>query len=369
MARPYGPQIEFVDDSSSPEEPWPQPRMLVGVGGIRCLPGSLLPPSQRVWVGSACQAILPGPIVAPSALLAQGWPRVDDAAATWIRQCALLDQSIQLWAIDHRAPEDDFWTDEALVEYARLLRRGRPRSDWEDVNRFLLPRAEAVLDRLPFPTGKDHVAVVGAQRTGTTWMTMSLRGLANCIGFTEEMSVDVLIDGFLTPQVRANLLAWHCTFLTSCPRLLSLLAKEVRIIVMFRDPHETVWSLLNHFGGLPHVIDLLRRLGHRVEDLERSRQAIQIVEIAWQNILSLVEDSATNVKLVQYEDLVASPKQIFGDVARWLGRPVEIWPVPNPIVFTTERSLDATISQKVEDTLQPLHARLRRHYEAQKTLI
>lgn len=196
----------------------------------------------------------------------------------------------------------------------------RVRTPWSIVNRHVLPMAERSAAELQMPPGR-HLAVVGAQRSGTTFITVCLGRLGGGAHLGEEATVDVLLDGFPTPHQEPTITAWQATFLTPCRSLLAELQGAARLVAVIREPASIVASMLNDWSGLDDVSTLVSRLSGQPRPATPLEQAVQIIEVAWTRIAEAL-DGDRDPLVVSYEDVVSRPARTLAQMSHRLSMPL-----------------------------------------------
>lgn len=297
----------LVDESTSPNEVETLWRfrcdgvVLVSRGAWSVAPGRLhdsfeLPHEPRSTVDVA----LPGPLLAPmgevSGLLAalSGFRPVDWNACS--RRWA--GQGVPVVSLRLRSGQpaiDDL--------QGATTPRSRVRIGWHAANLVALPDAErrGAVVRVP----ASGVAVVGAQRSGTTMMSHLLGRTDRLVTVPEKRCLRTLIDEHQLGRPRVGRLVWHATFLTPCEQLLSAVCDQLPVIAMIRSPEEVVRSMLYNWQGLDDVSQLVTRTGSGAS-WSRLDTAISIVRRSWQNLLRETE-TRQDVVIVDYAKCLLEP--------------------------------------------------------------
>lgn len=351
----------LVDESTSPDEVETLWRfrcdgvVLVSRGAWSVAPGRLqdsfeLPHEPRSTVDVA----LPGPLVGP----------VGEVSG-------LLAALLRFHPVDWNACSRR-WAGQGVPVVSLRLRSGQPAIDdlrgaatprsrvrigWRAGNLVALPDAErrGALVRVPAP----GVAVVGAQRSGTTMMAQLLGRADRLVTVPEKRCLRTLIDAHELGRPRVDRLVWHATFLTPCAQLLSAVCDQLPVIAMIRSPAAVVRSMLSNWQGLDDVSQLVTRTG---SGAMRSRldTAISIVRRSWQNLLRET-DTRQEVVIVDYAKCVLEPDSCVEAACARLGLDASVGPELAGLVSrpTAPGQLGAGQTRRVMAECAGLYERLR----------
>ena len=275
---------------------------------------------------------LPGPLVGPLFALPQ-WS--DSLGSTSCRPWLHLAtewrrEGVVCLGARLRQSSARLDTGRELHELAELP---RPRSDWWLANRFILPDAERRVADLSLPSDSRQLAIVGAQRSGTTWASELLGSVEGTETMHERRAFDLLIEGFPRATEPQGVPVWQTTFLTCCRHLLASLSTKASIVAVVRDPLAVVRSMLFNWSDLNNVASLVANVSGRPLPERELERAVLVISSAWSNLAELVRASPDGVTLVDYETLCGDPLGIVGQIARrlgWKGRVnVRLEPAPS----------------------------------------
>jgi hypothetical protein len=261
---------------------------------------------------------LPGPLVAPLDLL-PAW--TEEPERTHAREWLLLAAEWRRrWVVclGSRLRESSIAFD-CRRELDVLAELPRPRSDWWLANRFILPDAERRRASLGLETESGQAAVVGAQRSGTSWAAELLGSVAGNQTMHERRTFDLLIEGFPRVATPDGLPVWQTTFLTCCRHLLTNLSTRSHVLALVRHPIAVVRSMLFNWPDLANVASLVARVSGRHAPERELDQAVLIVSTAWANLEGLVRASSDRGTVIEYEALCSEPDGVVCQISRRLG--------------------------------------------------
>lgn len=291
-----------------------------GADRIVCVAGAYIGQDQK-WHDAAqrtdaarmtVDAVAPGPFVGPSRLvlnLATGARTVDWGA-------------IVARAMDMRIPCLTLRLREAgtVVGHRYLRPPARVRLNWSLANRVVLVNAEYRQACVAAEPSWDRpIAVIGAQRSGTTALANLLGALPGRTTVRERRTFDAIIEGWPIRLPRPDAQpTFHATFLTVCRGLLGSLAAAMPLVAVVRPPADIVRSMLFHWRDVENVATLAAMVSRVTLPRDPLEQAILVVSRAWDNLLRLRANGAVMV-VVEYEQFCRSPEQTLGAVAETLG--------------------------------------------------
>jgi Sulfotransferase domain len=294
---------------------------------------------------------LAGPFVGPPSLLSD----LDDShqwtdtrrwlslATAWRRNGVLcLSARLRASAI----------ADEPLPEMRELEQLERPKGNWRLRNRVILLDAERRKAEVNLAPNPGQLAIVGAQRSGTTWASELLGSVEGLKTVREGRAFDVLIEGFPLSLKPSMAPVWQAAFLTCCRGLLIGLAARAKVVAVVRDPLEIVRSMFFNWKHLSNVAALVARLSDAAPPREPLDQAVLVVSTAWKNLLHLMEVAPDRIAFVTYDSLCADPTSTLNAAARSLGLEGDI----RSIAGAARRSDLPRLSKTECDTIE-LHLR------------
>ena len=294
---------------------------------------------------------LAGPFVGPPSLLADlndahRWTdtrRWLSLATAWRRDGVLcLSARLRLSAI----------AGEPLPEMLELEQLERPKGNWWVRNRVILLDAERRKAEINLAPNPGQLAVVGAQRSGTTWATELFGSVDGLKTIREGRAFDVLIEDFPLRVRSSAAPVWHATFLTCCRGLLMGLAARAKVVALVRDPLEIVRSMFFNWKHLSNVAALIARQSDAAPPREPLDQAVLVVSTAWKNLLHLMEVAPDRVAFITYDSLCADPTSTVSAAVRTLGLEADM----RSIAGTARRSDLPRLSKTECDTIE-LHLR------------
>ena len=261
---------------------------------------------------------LPGPFVGPASSLggladSDQWTSVRmwlSLATAW-RRDGVVCLSARL--------RESALAAEVLPEMSDLEKLPRPRSNWRLANRVILPDAESRNADPSLKADASQLAIVGAQRSGTTWASNLFGSLEGFETVPERRTFDVLIEGFPACVHPPVVPVWQATFLTCCSSLLLGLAAKTQVVALVRDPIQIVRSMLFHWKHLRNVAALASRLAGTASPRQPLDQALLVISTAWKNLSHLMEVVPDRVVFVDYDSLCADPATVVAGAARSLG--------------------------------------------------
>jgi hypothetical protein len=289
---------------------------------------------------------LAGPFVGPPSLLAD----LNDAhrwtdsrqwlslATAWRRDGVLcLSARLRVSAADEHLPE--------MRELEQLE---RPKGNWWLRNRVILVDAERRKADVYLAPSPGQLAIVGAQRSGTTWAAELFSSVEGLKTVREGRAFDVLIEGF-PPHVRPPVApVWCATFLTCCRGLLMGLAARAKVVAVIRDPLAIVRSMFFNWKHLSNVAALVAGVSGEAAPKEPLDQALLVVSTAWENLLHLMEVAPDRIAFITYDSLCADPTSSVSAAARSLGLDGDV----RPIAEKTRRSDLPRLTKTACDTIE-----------------
>lgn len=305
--------------------------------------------------------LLPGPVLLPAGELKETWPDPSESLDSWVRASRLIDDagiSVRCARLRPAFPHYPAVNAE-LVGWGMLPVTRRHYLNWRDISRVVLPFCERFGLTVTIPAG-EHAAVVGPQRSGTTWLARSLGLLEGARTMSELVSFDVLIDEFLAPSHVPPLTVWQATFLTACSGLLRSLAESAQLIGVVRDPCGIVWSMLHNWPprdlrNAGAVACFSRSVAQPQTPIEL---AALIVEAAWTAMIRQQQDDSGRAWLIAYEDLVRAPVRVLEALAGRLGRALTGAPKADATAIDHGNLLSTSEREFVRDRLGRLHQNL-----------
>jgi hypothetical protein len=306
---------------------------------------------------------LAGPFVGPPSLLgdlddSHQWTdtrRWLSVATAWRREGVLcLSARLRASAI----------ADESLPEMRELAQLERPKGNWWLRNRVILLDAERRKAEINLAPNPGQLAVVGAQRSGTTWASELFGSVEGLKTIREGRAFDVLIEGFPLNVKRSVTPVWHATFLTCCRGLLIGLAARAKVVALVRDPLEIVRSMFFNWKHLSNVAALAARLSDVAPPREPLDQAVLVVSTAWKNLLHLVEVAPDRIAFITYDSLCADPAPTVSAALRSLGLDGDLRSIAGAARRSDLPRLSKTECDTIELHLRDLFLRLSGHAES-----
>jgi hypothetical protein len=306
---------------------------------------------------------LAGPFVGPPALLADlndvhQWTDIRrwlSLATAWRRDGVLcLSARLRPSAV----------ADEPLPEMRELEQLERPKGNWWLRNRVILldaERREADVYLAPHP---GQLAVVGAQRSGTTWATDLFGSVDGLKAIREGRAFNVLIEDFPLRVKSSVAPVWHATFLTCCRGLLMRLAARAKVVALVRDPLEIVRSMFFNWKHLSNVAALVARLSDAAPPKEPLDQAVLVVSSAWKNLLHLMDVAPDRIAVITYDSLCADPTSTISAAVRRLGLEGDVRPIGGAARRSDLPRLSKTECDTIELHLRDLFLLLSGHAES-----
>ncbi len=190
---------------------------------------------------------------------------------------------------------------------------------WGPINRSLLPAAEWRGSHLVLPSQSRNIGVLGAYRSGTTWLANLLAEGTGAHRLFEKAGALCLLGRRRIEPGRATYL-WQGTFLGPCERLVTAFARETATVLILRDPADVVRSMVHGWAGLDDVCALTSAVGRTHPSGDAVDRAIDVLD----GLLELLGDvlAAGLIDAVTtFEDVARDPQSEVERIAAIVGVP------------------------------------------------